>query len=152
MIIMPDQFDVVRIDHPAAAIGYTSGVFDLFHKGHRHYIETCRTKCDILIVGVDSDRLARNRKGYGRPIQGICRRLNNVNRHAQYVFAKDAPSEHYTATFHPDFYFFSKDNVITPEKRQHLTEDAYFKDAIFIPYTDTISTTEILNSRLKLID
>ncbi len=152
MIILPDQFNAVRRVHPDAAIGYTSGVFDLFHTGHANYIEACKCRCDILVVGVDSDRLARSRKGFPRPIQGIGERVGNVGRHAHYVFTKDAPSEYYTGVLRPGFYFYSKDNVVSSEKRRKLSEDPYFRDAIFIPYTRNISTTELLNSGLQGID
>ena len=49
-------------------VGLTSGSFDLFHHLHLEYLKRCRRHCDILIVGVDSDDLVRNRKGPNRPL------------------------------------------------------------------------------------
>ena len=39
-------------------IGYTTGVFDLFHIGHLNIIKESKKKCDYLIVAVCSDELA----------------------------------------------------------------------------------------------
>ena len=36
-------------------IGFTSGSFDVFHAGHVDYLEEARSRCDVLIVGLNSD-------------------------------------------------------------------------------------------------
>ena len=38
-------------------IGYTTGVFDLFHIGHLNIIKESKKKCDYLIVAVSNDKL-----------------------------------------------------------------------------------------------
>ena len=44
-------------------IGYTCGVYDLFHIGHLNLFERCKNACDYLIVGVCDDEYVRNVKG-----------------------------------------------------------------------------------------
>jgi D-beta-D-heptose 7-phosphate kinase/D-beta-D-heptose 1-phosphate adenosyltransferase len=58
-----------RWRHRGWRVGFTSGCFDLLHPGHLHLLEAGRAGCDRLIVGLNSDRSARQLKGPLRPAQ-----------------------------------------------------------------------------------
>jgi D-beta-D-heptose 7-phosphate kinase/D-beta-D-heptose 1-phosphate adenosyltransferase len=69
-------FDWRRLEGPLAdwraqdlRIGFTNGVFDILHPGHIKVLAQARSRCDRLVVGLNSDASVRRLKGPSRPIQ-----------------------------------------------------------------------------------
>ncbi len=59
-------------------VGYTTGVFDMFHIGHLHLLKKAKRHCDYLIVGISTDELVKSYKNK-TPIIPFEHRLEIVN-------------------------------------------------------------------------
>lgn len=59
------------------SLGFTSGVYDLFHIGHLNLLRSAKAQCEKLIVGVSSDELVSSYKGRS-PVIPFSERLEIV--------------------------------------------------------------------------
>lgn len=51
-----------RLFRKRKIVGYTTGVYDLFHVGHINLLKNAKKMCDILIVGCSTDEVVRKMK------------------------------------------------------------------------------------------
>ena len=61
--------EVERAGKEGKKIGFTNGCFDCCHLGHLTSLREAKRLCDVLVVGVNSDKWIRKHKGESRPIQ-----------------------------------------------------------------------------------
>lgn len=66
---------VAEIDRKEHPVGFTNGCFDLFHAGHREFLERASMVSHHLVVAVNSDESVRRLKGPSRPVLPIEKRL-----------------------------------------------------------------------------
>lgn len=126
-------------------IGYTAGVFDLFHIGHLNLLKNAKGMCDKLIVGVTTDELV-NYKGK-QPIIPFVDRIEIV-RNIKYVDAAIAQSDMDKLTMckkiKADVLFVGDDWFGTDKWKAYENE---FSNAgiqiVYFPYTKGISSTQI---------
>lgn len=66
-------------------IGYTAGVFDMFHAGHLNLLRSARERCAYLVVGITTCELAEQTAT--RPVVPLLERLAIVQsvRHVDHV-------------------------------------------------------------------
>ena len=84
--------------HSDKVVGMTSGTFDLLHDFHLRFLKQCRRQCDVLVVGIDSDRLVRERKGPSRPIMSEFQRelVMNAIKYVEVVYTLDTLADYTT--------------------------------------------------------
>lgn len=126
-------------------IGYTTGVYDLFHIGHLNLLKNAKGMCDKLIVGVTVDELvAYKGKKALIPFEDrieVVRSCKYVDAAVpQYDMDKLAACKKLGAS-----YLFVGDDWYGTEKWRKYEEE-FAKEGIkivYFPYTQGVSSTKI---------
>ena len=125
-------------------IGYTQGVFDMFHIGHLAIINRAADMCEKLIVGVNSDALVKEYKKKTPVIREedraeIIRNLKSVDV-AEIVSTLDKielwNKYHFDAVFIGDDW---KGNERWQQTEKTLAEVG--AQVVYLPHTEGISST-----------
>jgi glycerol-3-phosphate cytidylyltransferase len=130
-------------------VGFTAGVFDLFHVGHLNLLERCKEQCDYLIVGICGDDYVRDIK-HKEPVYPENERLRIINAlkcvDEAVIVSIEATEDKMIAL--KEFKFdvlFSGDDWKGTE-RYNRTEQQFSKYGVsieYLPYTKGVSTTGI---------
>lgn len=131
-------------------IGYTAGVFDLFHIGHLNLLKNARGMCDRLVVGVTVDDLVLYKNK--RAVIPFNERIEIV-RSIKYVDAavpqEDMDKVAMCKKLNADILFVGDDWYKTPkwESLQKELEELNIR-VVYFPYTKGTSST-LLNDTLN---
>lgn len=133
-------------------IGYTTGVFDLFHIGHLNLLKRAKEQCNYLIVGVSSDELVSYKNK--RAVIPFKERIEIVQA-IKYVDSAVPQLNMDKMKAWEKYKFdvmFVGDDWKNTEKWNKFEDD--FKhvgvDIVYFPYTRTISSTLLNETLLKL--
>ena len=126
-------------------IGYTAGVFDLFHIGHLNLLKSAKGLCDKLIVGVSTDKVAEYK--HKKPIMPFEDRIEIIRscRYVDSAIAQDDLDKYKKwEKLHFDILFVGDDWYKTPSWNE--MEEKFAKvgvKVIYFPYTKGISSSDI---------
>lgn len=132
-------------------IGYTTGVYDMFHIGHLNILKRAKEQCDYLIVGVSTDELVESYK-HKTPIIPFGERMAIVEaiKYVDQVVAQESMDKfaaweklRFNAIFHGDDW---KGSRMYDEIEKKLASVGV--DMVFLPHTDGTSST-LLSEKLK---
>ncbi len=132
-------------------VGYTSGVFDLFHIGHLNILKRAKSQCDYLIVAVCSDELAYKLKGKW-PI-ACCEDRMKILESIRYVdeVVMESTSDKIEAwrRYRYDVLFKGDDAKEKPIYKKYEEELIRRGARIqYFPYTKNISTSKVRSERI----
>lgn len=125
-------------------IGYTTGVFDMFHIGHLNILKRAKEQCDYLIVGVSTDELVESYK-HKTPIIPFEERIEIVQaiRYVDEVVPQTSMDKYaawenlkYEALFHGSDW---KDSDMYNDIIERFLSVGV--DVVFLPHTEGISST-----------
>lgn len=132
-------------------IGYTTGVYDMFHIGHLNILKRAKEQCEFLIVGVSTDELVESYK-HKPPIIPFAERMAIVEaiKYVDQVVPQKSMDKfaaweelHFNAIFHGDDW---KGSSMYDEIEKELATVGV--DMVFLPHTDGTSST-LLAEKLK---
>ena len=132
---------------PKRIVGFTSGVFDLFHIGHLNILQRAKSLCDKLIVGVTVDELVGYKEA--EAVIPFSERLEIVKNIKCVDLA--IPQDHLDKfvmwkKLKFDVMFIGDDWYDTERFRNFEDELAEVGvQIIYLPYTDGVSTSLIKN-------
>jgi len=133
-------------DNREKIIGYTAGVYDMFHIGHLNIIKKAKEACDYLIVGVNSDEATYNyKKKY--PIIPHKERMEIVEaiKYVDEVVSVENTDKIYAfEKYDYDIIFVGNDHENEPvwqEIDNHLRKHG--AKVFYIPYTEHISSSKL---------
>lgn len=127
-------------------IGYTTGVYDMFHIGHLNILKRAKEQCEYLIVGVSTDKLVEEYK-YKTPIIPFEERCAIVEaiRYVDKVVPQTTMDKleawkniHFDAMFHGSDW---KGSSLYIEYEKAFANVGV--DLVFLPHTDGTSSTEL---------
>ncbi|MEM2121581.1 MAG: adenylyltransferase/cytidyltransferase family protein, partial [Candidatus Woesearchaeota archaeon] len=135
-------------------VGLCVGAYDLLHPGHVKHFESAKKICDILVVGITSDKFVEERKGKGRPIFNHKLRAYMVSQleTVDYVFInKDKTAVNAILDLKPSYYIKGPDYIGKRTKNILAEIKAIKKVGGKIKYTkdEKFSTSQIINKLKK---
>lgn len=125
-------------------IGYTQGVYDMFHIGHLNLINHAKEYCEYLIVGVNSDSLVESYKQKTPVINEMERKtiIENLKKVDECVIVSTLDKVEILKEHHFDAIFIGDDWKGNPrwvQTEEDLKE--YGVEVVYLPHTDGISST-----------
>lgn len=132
-------------------LGYTTGVYDLFHIGHLNILRRAKEQCEYLIVGVSTDGLVESYK-HKRPVIPYEERVEIIKsiRYVDEVVPQTSLDKleawkklHYNVLFHGSDW---KGSSMYEEVEKKL--ESIGIDMVFLPHTTGTSST-MISERLK---
>lgn len=131
-------------------IGYTTGVFDLFHVGHLNLLKTAKSLCDKLIVGVTVDDLVKYKgKTSVIPFEERLRIVDSIKYVDSAIPQYNMDKIETCKKLKVSILFVGDDWFDTAKWKDYEKEfDKQGGEIIYIPYTSGTSST-LINSTLE---
>ncbi len=136
-------------------IGYTTGVFDMFHIGHLNILRKSKELCDFLIVGVSTDELVQKEKNKTPviPYEERAEIVSSIKYVDQVVAQENKNKKEAWEKYHFDKMFVGSDWKGTPQWKRFEEEFSPLGvEIVYLPHTDGISSTQLTEFIKKKLD
>lgn len=147
-VVAFDDLDRILARYKDSRIVFTNGCFDILHSGHIQLLEYCKSKGDIVVIGLNSDASIQRLKGIKRPINNLNTRIDLLKsmQYVDYIIAFDEDTPYNVIKKIKPYYLVKGGDY----NRNDVIGADIAKETLIYNYVEGVSTTSTIQKIMNM--